>query len=133
MAKSFLGRGWKFPVKVDTTTGRIQLSEHEEDISESIKIILATSKGERIMRSDFGGGIHDFVFGLTDTTTLKMLEGTIRNAITLWEPRVDNVDVDVEIDSHNPEKLLINIHYQVRSTNNLFNLVYPFYINEGTK
>lgn len=133
MAKSFLGRGWKFPVRVDSTTGRIKLSEYEEDIFESIKIILATSKGERIMRPDFGGGIHDFVFGLTDTTTLKMLEGAIRHAITVWEPRVDNVDVGVEIDRNNPERLLINIHYQVRSTNNLFNLVYPFFINEGSK
>ncbi|GBF34820.1 hypothetical protein DCCM_3940 [Desulfocucumis palustris] len=131
MPKSFLGRGWKFPVEVDPKTGRIKLSEYEEDISEAIRIILATSKGERVMRPDFGCGVQSFVFGLTDTTTLKLFETEVKQAIMAWEPRVQEVEVKIVFDRDTPGKLLINIQYIVRLTNNLFNLVYPFYLSEG--
>ncbi len=130
---SFLGRGWKFPVQVDPVTGRIMMSEGEDDIAEAIQIILMTYRGERVMRPNFGSGLNDFVFGLTDPTTLGVLESDIRNAIMSWEPRVTNVTVKVETDQANSEQLWIHIEYAVRSTNNLFNLVYPFYINEGTR
>lgn len=130
---SFLGRGWKFPVQVDPITGRIIMSDGEEDIAEAIRIILMTYRGERVMRPSFGSRLNDFVFGLTDPTTLGVLESDLRNAIMAWEPRVKNVEVQVQMGDANSEQLWINIKYAVRSTNNLFNLVYPFYINEGTR
>lgn len=131
--ESFLGRGWKFPVKVDSATGRIMMSEHEDDIAESIRIILLTSQGERVMRPDFGCGAHDYVFGLGDSTTLNLLKSTIEQAIMIWEPRVFEVEVRPQIDADDAGKILLNIRYRVRSTNNLFNLVYPFYLNEGNR
>ncbi len=131
MSNSFMGRGWKFPVEVDQATGRIKMSEGEEDIRESIRIILGTSKGERMMRPEFGCELRDFVFGITDVTTLRLLENKIKESITVWEPRVEDVRVNVDLDDEVAGKLNIAITYMVRSTNNLFNLVYPFYINEG--
>jgi uncharacterized protein len=133
MAKAFLGRGWKFPVQVDSKTGRIMMSEYEEDIKEAIRIILRTSKGERVMRANFGCGINRFVFDLTDDPTLRMMESSIKEGITAWEPRVEAVEVQSQIDKETPGKVNINISYVVRATNNLFNLVYPFYINEGNR
>lgn len=130
---SFLGRGWKFPIEVDATTGRIKTSEADEDIAEAIRIILWTSKGERVMRPTFGCGIRDFVFGTTDETTLRLLESNIREAIRIWEPRVHEVDVQARQDGTQQGKLLLHISYVVRSTNNLFNQVYPFYLEEGVK
>lgn len=131
MPKSFLGRGWKFPVQVDTKTGRIKMSEYEEDISEAIRIILSTSRGERLMRPNFGCGAQSFAFGLTDTTTLKLFETEVTQAITAWEPRVSEIEVNIHFDPDTTGKLLINIKYVVRQTNNLFNLVFPFYLSEG--
>jgi phage baseplate assembly protein W len=131
MPKSFLGRGWKFPVEVDPKTGRIMMSEYEDDIAEAIRIILSTSKGERLMRPNFGCGVQSFVFGLTDTTTLKLFETEIRQAIMSWEPRVYEVVINTFFDQDDPGKLIINVRYVVRSTNNLFNLVFPFYLSEG--
>jgi len=128
---NFLGRGWKFPVQVDPVTGRIMMSDGEDDIAEAIRIILMTYRGERVMRPDFGSRLNDYVFGLTDPTTLGVLESDLRNAIMAWEPRVGKVEVHVQQDKSNPEQLWIDITYTVRSTNNLFNMVYPFYINEG--
>ncbi len=133
MSASFLGRGWKFPVQVDRATGRLLLSEGEEDIAEAIRIILKTSRGERVMRPDFGCGLNDFVFDTMDDTTLRLLESDITQAITVWEPRVKDVEVEVTQDESKPGRMHIGITYVVRSTNNLFNQVYPFYLEEGTK
>jgi phage baseplate assembly protein W len=133
MSVSFLGRGWKFPVAVDATTGRFLLAEGENDISEAVRIILMTSRGERVMRPDFGSGLKDFVFGTTDETTMRLLESDITQAITVWEPRVTDVEVEAKLDESQSGRLLLSITYTVRSTNNLFNQVYPFYLDEGTK
>lgn len=130
---SFMGRGWKFPIEVDATTGRIKTSGQEEDIAEAIRIILWTSKGERVMRPDFGCGLREFVFETTDETTLRLLETDIQEAIRVWEPRVHEVEVQALRDAEEPGKLLLNISYVVRTTNNLFNQVFPFYLEEGTK
>ncbi|MBE9594780.1 MAG: GPW/gp25 family protein [Proteobacteria bacterium] len=130
MAKEFLGRGWKFPVNV-SSAGQIEMSEHEEDIKDAIWIILSTSKGERVMRQDFGCGIYDFVFATINTATLGMVEASVREALTLWEPRIELVNVNVSVGKAEEGKLLISIDYRVRSTNNEFNLVYPFYLKES--
>lgn len=133
MPASFLGKGWKFPVQVDATTGRIRMAEGEEDIEESIRIIIRTSKGERLMRPDFGCGLRDFVFGTTDETSLRLIASDVQEAIRIWEPRVKDVEVEVKPDRHNNGRVLMSVSYAVRSTNNLFNQVFPFYLEEGTK
>lgn len=130
MAKEFLGRGWKFPVNVGTED-KIAVSEYGEDVRQAIWIILSTSKGERIMRPDFGCGIHDFVFASINTSTMTLIESSVRDALTLWEPRIELMNVKVSTEKIDEGKLLINIDYKVRTTNNQFNLVYPFYLKEG--
>ncbi len=130
---SYLGRGWKFPVQVDPNTGRILMSENEQDISEAITIILQTSKGERVMKSDFGCGLRRFVFDLTDEVTMRKMEEDIREAIMIWEPRVGEVEIKALKDTEVHGKINIDIHYTVSSTNNRYNMVYPFYLEEGSK
>src|SRR5687767_5642118 len=133
MSKSFLGKGWKFPIEVDEATGRIKMSEHEEDIAEAIRIIIWTAKGERVMRPGFGSGIERYVCEGTDDMTLRLIESEIVDSVRIWEPRVHNVEVSVQRDPQEAEKLLIHVQYEVRSTNNLFNQVYPFYLHEGVQ
>jgi len=133
MSGKFLGVGWKFPIEVDKTTGRIKTSSQEEDIKEAIGLILNTRKGERIMRLDFGSRIHDYVFEDMRETTIHLMKNEIQQAILDWEPRVKNIKVQIEEDSEVPSKLNVDISYVVRTTNNLFNMVYPFYINEGVQ
>lgn len=130
MAKEFLGKGWRFPVNVDAQ-GEIHMSEYEQDIKEAIWIILTTSKGERVMRPDFGCGIHDYVFTVINTTTLSLIENSVREALVLWEPRIEVLAVDISREKINEGQLLVSIDYRVRTTNNRFNLVYPFYLTEG--
>jgi len=129
MSKEFLGVGIKFPVQTNLSGG-IAFSYHEEDIKESIRIILGTSKGERLMRPDFGCGIHNLVFAPVNTSTEGLIIHYIREALILFEPRLELLKVDVSKDEVDIGKLLINIDYKVIRTNNIFNLVYPFYLHE---
>lgn len=129
-SKDFLGVGWKFSVQTDSKS-TIKLSRYEEDIKEAIWIILGTSRGERVMRPDFGCGIHDFVFESINASTLANIEQSVREALILWEPRIKLMDVNVSDDQIDNGKLIISIEYIVTATNSRFNLVYPFYLNEG--
>ena len=129
MSKEFLGRGWRFPVEVDAT-GRIVLSEYEDDVRESIHIILMTAKGERVMRPDFGAGLQEFVFASMSTTEMGAMQSSVKDALVKWEPRVQVLDVKVEADAGEVGKLLIDVDYRVRATSNRFNLVFPFYLKE---
>jgi Bacteriophage baseplate protein W len=128
MSRDFLGRGWKFPVQVDSS-GRIRLSQYEEDIREAIRIILLTAKGERVMRPEFGTGLHNFVFETMSVTNIGSIQAAIQNALIEWEPRIELLSVNVEADQGEVGKLLINIDYVVRATNTQFNMVFPFYIS----
>jgi hypothetical protein len=129
MAKEFLGRGWKFPVGVDPQ-GLVRMSEYEEDIREAIRIVLATAKGERVMRPDFGCGIHDYVFAAISTSVLGLIEASVTEALIKWEPRIELIGVKAHTEELSQGKLLISVDYRVRTTNNQFNLVYPFYLTE---
>lgn len=129
MGREFLGRGWSFPVDTDSA-GTVGLSEGERDIRESIWIVLGTAKGERVMRPDFGCGIHDYVFATVDATTLNLVETSVREALVEWEPRIDVQSVEVSRGEIDVGKLLVSIDYRVRSSNNEYNLVYPFYLTE---
>jgi Bacteriophage baseplate protein W len=128
--KSYLGRGWSFPVRVDEKEGTIKFSEYEQDVRESIWIILSTSKGERMMRPDFGCGIHDLVFEIINTTTMTEIETSVREALATFEPRIDVVQINARSGNDLDGQLRISIDYVIRGTNNQFNLVYPFYIRE---
>ena len=129
MSKEFLGNGWQFPVTTDRRD-EIALSMGEDDIHESIRIIIGTAKGERVMRPDFGCGIHEYVFATIDETTRNLVASTVREALVEWEPRIEVLNVDVSVAELDAGRLLIGVDYRVRSTNTEFNLVYPFYLEE---
>jgi phage baseplate assembly protein W len=128
--KSYLGRGWAFPVRVDEKARAIRFSEYERDVRESIWIILSTAKGERVMRPDLGCGIHDLVFEVVNTGTLSEIESNVRQALATFEPRIDVVQVSAVSSGGMDGKLRISLDFQIRGTNNLLNLVYPFYVRE---
>ena len=129
--KDWLGRGWAYPVQVDRLTGGVAVSEFEDDIHQAIRIILGTARGERVMRPDFGCGIHELVFEIMDTTTLTRVETTVRECLTKYEARIEVLGVAVNPFYAAEGKLLVEIDYRVRRTNQIGNFVYPFYFREG--
>jgi phage baseplate assembly protein W len=123
----FLGVGWVLPVNLDQNR-QIAIAQGEDAIQHSIRMILGTAPGERLMRPDFGCGIHDLVFAPNSAETIGQAVNDVQRALLEWEPRIDVLDVQVVPDETAPNRLLIQVNYRVRSTNNRFNLVYPFYL-----
>jgi phage baseplate assembly protein W len=128
--KAFLGRGWAFPVQ-QNESGEIGMAAYEEDIRQAIRIILGTAQGERVMRPDFGVGLRALTFESISATTMALARHKVEEALITWEPRIDLVDVRVTSEPVSAGKLLIEIDYRVRATNTFYNLVYPFYLQEG--
>ena len=128
--RAFLGVGWSSPVCL--SGGRIKTSAYETDIRESILLILRTNPGERLMRPTFGAGLVDFVFESMSAEGIERLRTRVSDALILWEARIDVLAVDITVDDSEPNKLLIDMHYSVRATNTQHNLVYPFYLEEGS-
>ena len=131
LTRAFLGVGWAFPPRLEAT-GAIAEAIYEEDIRQAIRIILFTNRGERLMRPDFGAGLNEFVFEPVSPSTMALVETRVREALITWEPRIDVLVVTVTSDSSERNRLLIDMNYRVRATNTQHNLVYPFYLQEGT-
>lgn len=126
---SIIGVGWKFPIRVNAKGG-IPFSSGPDRIQDAIWIILSTSLGERVMREAFGAGVNDYVFQSNSDAVRVQLAATVSAALARWEPRITQVNVSVQ-DGTEPSQVLIVIDYQISSTNELFNLVYPLYLQEG--
>jgi phage baseplate assembly protein W len=128
MRKSFLGVGCGFPILEQKDTQVVcPFAEYEDSVAVAIRLILSTAKGERVMRPDFGCGIHDLVFAVTNQATCDRTAAEVREALARWETRIDVKDVRVR-PSKDGTILYIQVRYQVRATNNVFNWVYPFYV-----
>lgn len=125
--EEFLGEGWAFPVDADGS-GEIETTAGEDDVEASIRLIIGTAKGERVMRPEFGCGIHDHVFDTIDTSTRTLIETSVEDALVEWEPRIVVEDVTVTTDRLANGELTIVVDYTVRRTNDEYNLVYPFYV-----
>jgi Bacteriophage baseplate protein W len=122
----FLGSGWAFPVGVDAR-GRIALARGERDVEEAIYMILLTPKGQRVMRPEFGCGIHDLIFAPNDATTIGLAAYYVEEALGMWEPRITVLDVRAQADAEDPARMWIDIQYQIKATADSRSLVFPFY------
>jgi uncharacterized protein len=129
--KDFLGRGWATPVQLDPRTSQVASVAYEEDIRQSIRIILETAPGERVMRPNFGCGIHEMVFTAVDSTAIQMIRSIVEEALVRCEARIDVLGITVDEQATTEGKLLVEIEYRVRKTNQTGNLVFPFYFREG--
>lgn len=127
MAGNFLGVGFRFPFGPDGA-GRVSLSKYEANIEESVKIIIGTALGERQMRPDFGCAIHDYVFAPNNTSTHTLVAHHVTEALARWEPRIRGIKVVAHADPDDEERIVIEVQYEIRATNAVANLVYPFYL-----
>ncbi len=129
---SFLGTGWRFPPRFDIEGPMTAMVSDEEDIQQSLYIILSTRKGERIINPEFGCGIYDLVFEEIDTSIHHQIKDLVSSAILYFEPRIKLLKVDVSISQQVEGRLNINLDYLIRTVNKRSNMVFPFYFLEGT-
>lgn len=127
--RAFLGKGWRFPVAINLTGG-ISSSSLEENVRESMFIILGTAPGERVQRPDFGCRIHDLMFAPNNYITAARAEYFCEEALYKYEPRVDELTIKAEPSPTEPNRLDIKITYKIVGQTHVKNLVYPFYLRQ---
>jgi len=131
--KAFLGKGWSFPPTfTKSPDGKVVIVAAEQDIVESLKVLLTTLPGERIMEPQFGCDLREMLFEPMDSTFVAYIEDIVATALVLHEPRIEVNRIHVETSNANEGRVDIEVDYTVRATNSRFNFVYPFYIKEGT-
>jgi len=134
--KSFLGTGWSFPPTFDHNTGSVEMVTNEEDIKQSLNILLSTSLGERVMQPLYGCNLTDYVFEALSSSVIGYIKDRVKNAILFYEPRIIAEKIEVTSDESFDlieGRFTISVEYSIPSTNSRFNYVYDFYENEALK
>jgi len=129
---AFLGRGWAFPPAFHPAVGDVAMVSGEEDIRQSIALILSTEPGERAMQPRFGCALRRFAFQRTDLLTRNRIHDEVSQSLLDWEPRIRVDRVTVETDD-TPASLQIRVEYTIRAINSRFNVVFPYRVAEGTR
>lgn len=129
---SFLGQGWGFPPQFDKGNRPTRMVNDEEDIRQSLIILLSTRVGERIFRKDYGSGLHPFQFEELNLTQETLLANSLKKAILFFEPRILLNAIRFNRQQEREGILLIELDYTIRMSNSQANLVYPFYL-DGSK
>jgi phage baseplate assembly protein W len=130
--ESFLGIGWSFPPTFDKESGGVRMVKDEEDIAQSLRLILLTSYGERVMRPDYGSNLSSINFRSLDGNTVNELKSYVEQAVLQFEPRVTLHDVTVDTGQIYDGVLHVQLEYTIRKINIRTNIVFPFYFKEGT-
>ena len=139
-----LGRGWAFPLRwfgtpqdrasrplgFERAGSGVMLVEREEDIRQSIRIILGTRVGERVMHPDFGSHLHEYVFQPLSPTTLNLVSEEVRRALLLWERRIADIRVKARVAEDEIGRIDVEISYRVDTHRLRQNFVYPFYVSQ---
>lgn len=132
LSKPFLGRGIGFPPTFSKEYKDLILVQEEEDIRQSLHIILSTQPGERVLQQEFGCDLQEFLFEPLTLSLLNEIQDAVTTSLIRFEPRINVEYVDVLQDAVDLGRLDIDVEYLVRSTNSRYNFVYPFYLTEGT-
>ena len=128
----FLGRGWSFPPTFSKADRGVAMVDGDQDIKECLQILMGTTLGERLMHPNFGCNLRDYLFKPMSTTLITIVRDLVKTAIIRFEPRIDLLQVNLDTSRQQEGLLLLELEYQIRSTNSRSNYVYPFYLEEGT-
>jgi phage baseplate assembly protein W len=129
---SFYGTGWSFPPVFDNSLGEVELASNMVDIQDSLRILLSTRPGERIMQPSYGCNLDELLFEQLTTTLKTYMKYIIETAVLYHEPRVKLDKVNLSESNEEEGLILIQLEYTVRANNSRFNFVYPYYKNEKT-
>ncbi|NJO16393.1 MAG: GPW/gp25 family protein [Thioploca sp.] len=132
MKPDFIGRGWSFPPTFQRNPAGVAMLESEADIASSLEILLSTRPGERVMQPTYGCNLEELMFENLDTCIKTLMADKIESAILYHEPRIKVEQVQLDDSQEHEGMILIEIRYQVKSTNSRFNFVYPYYKQEDT-
>lgn len=128
----FIGTGWAFPPAFTDGGADVVLVQEDQDIFESLQILLATGTGERVLREDYGCNLRDYLFEELDQRLLNHLRLAVADSIRRHETRIELEDIGFDVQADLQQSVIhIRIAFRVRATNSRYNLVYPFYLTES--
>ena len=130
MSDSMIGHGWSFPPKIDAQGG-VALTNTRSEILQSVEIILSTSPGQRVMRPTFGCRLNELVFSPNNSHTATQARRYVEEALGMWEPRIQVLNVDVRTDPDEHSRLMIEVEYEIKASHDRRSLVYPYYLIPG--
>jgi phage baseplate assembly protein W len=125
--QSFLGTGWSFPPSFDLRTREAVMVSNEADIEQSLRILLSTVPGERVMQPAYGCGLKRLLFENFSESTLTEIKHIVQQAILFFEARITLNAVDIDVSHLSNGLLRIHLDYTIRTTNSRYNIVYPFH------
>ena len=128
---SLIGTGWGFPPGFDGRQLGAVMVDHVRDIEESLRILLSTRPGERVMHPDYGCDLGRMAFEKIETGTLTELRDLVERAVRAHEPRILLHAVEVDAGGQAEGVLRLLLAYTIRSTSSRRNWVYPFYLAES--
>lgn len=131
--KSFTGTGWSFPPSFSKTGKSVEMVSDRKDIEESLRILLGTIKGERVLQPNYGCNLDEMVFESFNLTLKNFLIEMVKTAILYHEARIEPLQININDEFINEGRLLIEIDYLIRSTNSRYNMVYPYFLEEATE
>ena len=126
-ADDYYGRGLSYPLRL--APAGLAESAGVSKVEESIRIVLGTQYGERVMRPTFGCNLMALAFAPNNTATAHLARYYVEDGLRRCEPRIDVIEVLVENDSAGG-RLLIHVHYRLKATPDVQSLVYPFYLEQ---
>ncbi len=130
---NFIGEGWSFPPQFDIVSKSVAMTGGEEDIDNSLSILLSTMVGERVMDMKYGCNLDALVFESLDTSTITFIKSKIETAILFYESRIELNKITINTKNILEGLILIEVDYVVSATNSRYNFVYPFWKEEGTE
>ena len=116
-----------------TATGKVAMIDGDDSIRQAIMLLLATTPGERLMRPNYGSHLHRLLFAVNDQATAGLAIHYVRQALEQWEPRIEIIDIDAEVDPDLAEQLNIQLTYRVKASLGTETLVYPLDLAGGTR
>lgn len=125
--REYIGQGISFPLHIDQQGG-LALTRGAQEIEQSIRIILGTSPGERVMRPEFGSRVHELVFAPDNASTRRLITHYVEEALDRWEPRIQVKEVIINNDPLQDGALLVEIQYRIKDTHDDRSIVYPFFL-----
>jgi len=132
LSRPYLGTGWSFPPHFDKQSKTVEMVKEEQDIKESLMILLTTRLGERVMNHEYGAGMEQMLFEPLTTDLKTYMTDIVKNAVVRYEARVDLNEVEMEDSGEFEGRIIITVHFTIRATNSRSNIVFPYYKNEGT-
>lgn len=127
----FLGRGWSFPPSFNNSIGQVAMLSDEEDIQNSLEVLLSTLPGERIMQPAYGCNLSDLLFEPIEVQLITRIKNRIEYAIIDFEPRIKTTKIEILTEKVLDGVVEIIVYYEVKATNSRYNLVFPYYVEEG--